>query len=134
MLSSLYTGGSAQFDALLFVVKMKYDETPSKVGVVETPETTYMSPILRKSPGDFLTGDDWETFQKLTAIGSDKQTSTHAKVTQTSMEMAMLIKHKISGKNIFLHGQLPTSLQVVERTTAECIRSCLWDAIQAWSA
>ena len=141
MLSLAYTlytdsssGGKAPYDAVMCVVKTKYDETPSKVRVVETPERTYLSPIKKKSPADFLDEDDLAEYLKLTESGTGMQTSTHAKVLQTQLELGMLLKDKASGHFVFLTGEVPTSLQVVDRTTAENIRACLWDSIQAWGS
>ena len=131
MLFSLYSGESPTYVPLVIILKLKYDETPSKVRVVETSERIYMSPDLKKSPVDFLTEEDQKEFEKLTSTGS-AQSANHAKVLQTQFEIAMLLKSSQANEYFSVTGEVPTSLQVMDKTTGECIRACLWDTVQAW--
>ena len=79
-------------EALLLVVRRKYDETPSKIAV------------------SFQDGEN----------GSVQDASGgKAKVLQTKLDVAMVLKETASGKFLQLCFTCPTWLQCLDRTTAE---------------
>ena len=131
ILNKMSTGDAATFEPVLLVEKLKYDETPSKVRVLETSEATYMSPVLKKSPEELLLGDDLAKFKAAIGSTTDVQTATHAKVLQTQHEVATLLRNKQSGDYCFVRGQVPTNLQVMDRTTGENIQAALLTTLQA---
>ena len=111
---------------MLFLVKVLYDETPSKVRVITTSDFTWFSPKGRKSPKDYLKGPDLALFQQMTG-GSE--TGTQAKVLQTKLSVGLLMRHVATNTFSFFHGDVPTNLQILDRTTAENTRAAVFDSI-----
>ena len=126
MLARLWTDNDAEWEPLLCFVKVLYDETPSKVRVIATPHVTWFSPNGGKSPEQFLKGADLALFREMTG-GSE--TGLQAKVLQTKLSMGFLLQHKKKDSFAFFYGNVPTSLQVLDRTTAENTRAAVWDSI-----
>ena len=77
-------------EAVLLLIRRKYDETPSKISV---------------------------SFQD--AGQSDKAPDSKAKILQSKVTVCMLLKEKRTGKYMQLCHAYPTWLQCVDRTTAE---------------
>ena len=89
---------------VLFVSKLLFDETPTRVRV---------------------RADDVVPWS---AASTDQ--SERAKVMQTAHEVHMVLRDSRTGKTAHVRGWNPVSLQVIDRTTAECTKACLLSAIQ----
>ena len=61
--------------------------------------------------------------------------ATHAKILQTEMHIAVLLKKVNVEKNqdsfTWIHGPVPTSLQAVDHLTGETTRACVWSSISS---
>ena len=83
------------FKGILLVQKMRYDETPLKVRLNEKVDTASSS-------------------------AGGTEVSPHGKVMQIEYTIYLLIEEVASGKRLLVSGVVPTLLQCVDRTTAEC--------------
>ena len=94
---------SGQFGGLLMVVRRRYDETPMR---------------LRLSSGQSETtlgGPQWK----------ELEASTHAKLLQSELHIAVLLEEKCAERPQFLHiqGTFPCNLQVMRANTGECLKA-----------
>ena len=111
---------------VLFLVKTCYDETPSKVRVVSTSEQTWLAPNSKRSPKDYLAEIDRRRYEQLVGV---TETGNHAKVLQTQYSVGVLLRHRKSGMFAWFRGSVPTTLQIMDRTTAENTRAAVFDTI-----
>ncbi|CAE7247707.1 unnamed protein product [Symbiodinium sp. CCMP2592] len=128
---------------LLAVTKVRYDETPAKVRIcrasfndqasdgvregsvsgdmsqcVIVPHACAKGPALQK----FLLGNGASLSSHVAHV------ATHAKVLQTQVAMSFVFAEK-DGDCHSLTFDLPCPLQVIERTTGECQRMCIWESL-----
>lgn len=89
---------------LLYVSKLMFDETPTRVRVRADNVVPW------------------------SAASTDQ--SDRAKVMQTAHEVHMVLRDSRTGKTAHVRGWNPVSLQVIDRTTAECTRACLMTAME----
>lgn len=90
---------SGEMRGILLIKKSRYDETPLKV----------------RSNGDQLGR------RKLCS----GEVSTHAKIMQTEMSLHMLFCEAGSGRFLLLSGFIPTSLKMLDSTTAEATKAAV---------
>ena len=128
LLSRRCQGEDPEWDPVLFLVKTMYDETPSRVRAVSTAVQTWMAPNAKKYPSEYLSEVDLREYEKLV---STAETGTHAKVLQTRYMVGMLLRHRETGAFGWFRGEVPSSLQLLDRTTAENIRAAVYDTITA---
>ena len=100
--------GSSVAQPVAMIVKMRYDETPTKVRLVD---------IMPQEPA---------SSHSIVPQGQTK--SPHAKVVQSELSLAFLVRMTGGGgskKGEFklLHGSVPTCLTAVDRCTAENLRA-----------
>ena len=89
---------SGKYQPLSFVVKRRYDETPSRIRV------------------PFPAGGG----------GTGKERNTLAKILQSELQITVVLQEGSpeSGRCVLLTGHAPTWLQAIDRNTAECIKHC----------
>lgn len=83
------------FNGILCIQKMRYDETPLKIRLTEKVDTTSSS-------------------------AGGTEVCPHGKVMQIEYTIYLLLEEIASGKRVLFSGRVPTLLQCVDRTTAEC--------------
>lgn len=105
MLSSTHSG-------LLFVVKYRFDETPSKIAVDDLQSLCIPNPLLHQ--------------QK-----STKQSKQLCKLLQTELSLSVLVKNKETKEPMLVSVSVPTPLQVLDRTTAKNIKQSLEQSLNA---
>lgn len=103
------------FDGRLFVVSLRFDETPCKIKVDD--EDSYKLPQGPDAPGK-----------------STQAAQQLAKVLQTEVAIAALLRSKQAGgngskKHILVSGYVPVPLQVLDRQTAQNMTCALRDSI-----
>ena len=89
----------------LLVVRLRFDETPTKINV-----------------------SDLETWSLPTGSTSSKSTQPSkqlAKILQTEMSLACMLKSIATGKQMLLTGSIPVPLQVLDRQTARNLKQAL---------
>ena len=89
----------SKWRAILFVEKVRYDETPLRVRV--------------------------EGQQSSGSKAGSLEACQHAKVFQAEMTVQMVLQEKSSGRRLLFAGCQPTVLQTMDRTTAECCLKAL---------
>ena len=94
---------------VLMVRRMRYDETPTRVRL----------PKDVSQPNEQSGKSGTEVVEKGTDVVE------HAKVLQTEFILSFLVHDELRGNYNLLHASVPTTLQAVDRTTAENTRSCL---------
>ena len=107
-LQSTHTG-------VLFVLKFRFDETPTKIRVDDMKSTTVPDPLKNK--------------QKLA-----KTTTQTCKLLQTELQVSVLLKTKHRGHSgceepLLLSTSVPTPLQVLDRTTGRNIKQALEQSV-----
>ena len=111
---------------ILFCLSLRYDETPTRVRVVDTPVDGNL--VVPKSKA----GTEWLE-RMLSSLGvlpkHDSQQATHAKVLQSEIFLGMMFQVKGSDSFVWIKSQVPTPLQAVDRVTGETTRACLWSSI-----
>ncbi|CAE7255822.1 unnamed protein product [Symbiodinium sp. CCMP2592] len=127
---------------LMYVMRFRYDETPSKVrvlttdkhGTVVVPRRDATSALAEvSSVTEVLTA---ETGAGLVAKGSAGmrelvETSVQSKIIQCEYCTGMLLQDLQSKQYYWVFGELPTWLMAVDRCTGENTRRCLMDVVQA---
>ena len=93
---------NASWKKELCIVKMRYDETPLK----QRAEIAMSGPLQDKPI--FL-----------------EDTAEHCKIMQLELSVHCLVQETSSGRRLLLSGLVPTTLQCVQRTTAECIKRAI---------
>ncbi len=115
------------FHPLLFVLRLRYDETPTKVRVVETPKDGHVFAPKSKIGTELLA----QIMASMSTLPEhEAKPATHAKILQTELQIAVLLKQP-TGKFLCIHGPVPTSLQAVDHLTGETTRACVWSSISA---
>ena len=94
------------YKPLLLCLRRKYDETPSKISVNYTRES---SGVKQRQ----------------------KESNATAKVLQTRCEVSLLLRNVVAGRYVFLEWFVPTRLQAVDRTTAETTRKTQEDLLSS---
>ena len=89
------------------VMKMRYDETPLRLRV-ETAQATWA-------------GHSSSSCRPV----STNETSEQAKIMQVECSIHCLLEEVSSSKRLVMSGMVPTTLQCVDRTTAECIKKAV---------
>ena len=107
---------------VLILLKLRYDETPSRVRVVTTDAgELLMIPAYLKN-GRFQDPDFERYLQQ-------EQSCHHAKVLQTEYRVGMLYHNVTEDQFMWYCSTIPTCLQVTDRTTGERAREMIWDTI-----
>ncbi len=119
---------------ILFVIRLRYDETPTKVRVVETPNDGHVFAPKSKI-GTELLAQIMQSLAAETLPQHEAPPATHAKILQTEMQIAVLFKNPNGEKNeesfTYIQGPVPTSLQAVDHLTGETTRACVWSSISS---
>ncbi|CAE7402624.1 unnamed protein product [Symbiodinium necroappetens] len=109
----LWRAADATVQPVLFVFRLRYDETPSRVRVLEP----------RKGGVDLATCTAEEAV-KSNVLGQQSGGS-HTKVMQTELSVGMLVHHKQNMQYTWLQGRIPTYLQALQSTSAANTYACL---------
>ena len=109
----LWRAADATVEPVLFVFRLRYDETPSKVRVLEA----------RKGGVDLATCTAEEAVKS--NVFGQQSAGTHTKVMQTELSIGMLIHHKQNMQYTWLQGRIPTYLQALQSTSASNTYACL---------
>ena len=100
---------------ILFARRLRYDETPSRIRLPKPsgPESTdvFQQLVLREQPK--------------AALPSGIDVVEHAKVLQTELKLYFLVQDVSNSEYVLITQSVPTSLQAVDRTTAECTKACI---------
>ena len=127
---------------LMYVMRFRYDETPSKVRVLTTdkhgtvvlPRREATSALAEvSSAAEMLAA---ETGAGLVASGSAGmrnlvETSVQSKLIQSEYCTGILLQDYLSGQYFWVWGELPSWLMAVDRCTGENTRRCLADVVSA---
>lgn len=92
---------NGDFRPVAFIKGFRYDETPTRVRL----------------------DADQETLQ------SGNEIVAHAKVMQTELKLHIVVQDMASKKYVHFHGKVPTTLQIVNRTSAECIKRSIMNTL-----
>ena len=119
---------------VMFFLKVKYDESPTKVRVctVHTPASS-MRPGQLILPQTCRTAAQLDHFLRSLGLSkaSHSETARHAKVLQTQLAVAVLYSQKQGTEERFcwMRGSVPCALQAMNKSTAENERRCLKESI-----
>ncbi len=102
---------AASYRAVAVVLKLRYDETPSRLRVSITGDGMHKLVSKRGSAG--------------------QEACTHAKVMQIEHTQGILLQHKHDKTFVWFSAELPTRLCAMDRTTGENTRSVLFDQVMA---
>lgn len=93
---------------IMMVRRLRYDETPTRIRLPNesTDSTTNLPGLEREGK---LAPDVVE----------------HAKVLQTEFQIYCLLKDVSASEHLLIKTNVPTTLQAVDRTTAECTKACV---------
>lgn len=117
------------YEPLLITLKLRYDETPTRVRVVDSPTDGHIFAPRTKSGVAWLD----QLMQSMVTLpkGPDheSQPATHAKILQTEMQIGVLLKQ--SDRFLWIHGPVPTCLQATDHLTGETTRAMIWASISS---
>ena len=135
MLHNMFMAAGAR--PLMFFLKMKYDESPTKVRVATVVQglgQDALMPMRLVLPQACRSPEQVTSF--LQAIGasmlSHSETAKHAKILQTQMAIGVLYVQNRGEENehfTWVRGSVPCSLQAMDAATAENERRCLLETI-----
>jgi hypothetical protein len=108
----LQSGYLKSYRAVLVVLKLRYDETPSRVRVSTTIEEDQHK-LLSKSEAN------------------SQEACTHAKIMQVEHTQAVLLQRACDKSFVWYTAELPTRLVAMDRTTGENTRAVLFDQVSA---
>eukprot|EP00435_Cladocopium_sp_Y103_P038347 s3006_g10.t1 len=100
---------------IMYIRRLRYDETPSRIRL----------PAESTDPGNLVAGSAHRNSDKQVLPAGGIDVATHAKVLQTELRLYFLLQDMSSKDYLLLTQTLPTALQAVDRTTAECTKACL---------
>ncbi len=120
-LKALWSKANSGITPLLCVIKMRYDETPSRVRVLD--------PQKSSETFDFKSATMEETLLA-NPLGS-KSDSLHAKLMQIELSVGILLYDSEKNLYNFVRGGVPTCLFAIEKTTAKCTVAVLNKALQS---
>ena len=106
VLAEVFQGNGPKYIPIAVVLKMRYDETPMRVAVVNPREPS--DPAYLQLLGG-----------RRSFNSADKSSSLQAKVLQSELSFATLVKEAASGKLHLMHGRCPTCLQCLDKCTGE---------------
>lgn len=109
-------------DGVLFVAKLRFDETPSRIAVQDLNSSS--ATISNLSSSVVLSS---QQSGRKPAKPARKQL---AKILQTEFNVAALLKSKESGKHLLISGSVPAPLQVLDRQTGANLASALEDTLR----
>ena len=118
-------GDPPSCEPVLLLVKMRYDETPTKVRVAD-PGCSYAPQT------DSHTADSVDLAAMIKALPVE-QSSTRAKIFQSELSLGCLLKSLDDSDQHpykWTFGRLPTALQVLDDGTGESIRAGLFDILR----
>ena len=139
-------GSRPRLRPMLYVMRLRYDETPSKVRVVTGEQ--HGTVVLPNQPsraeaarGELATNAEvLATLQEARKRSGGNQPlhggdlvemSTQSKIIQSEYCTGMLFKDYLSGQYFWVWGELPTWLMAVGRCTGENTRRCIMDVVEA---
>lgn len=120
-LKALWSKADSSIKPLLCIIKLRYDETPSRVRVLD--------PQKSSDKFDFKSATMEETLLA-NPLGS-KSDSLHAKLMQIELSVGILLYDSEKNMYNFVKGGVPTCLFAIEKTTAKCTVSVLNRALQS---
>ena len=133
MLTSLQQcAGTAK--PILFVLSLKYDETPTRIRVATLPsEGGSEGGVADRHllvPRVASSGLQLQRFLEMQSVAPRvmPQSATHAKVLQTEVKLGVLYQRCATGgakEHFWLSGSVPTCLQAMDRSTGEAQLSCV---------
>ena len=112
-LESFWKQADLGIQPLLCVLKLRYDETPTKVRV-DDPKDSDLD----------LNQASMEALTRANPLGSDAN-CLHAKIMQVELNFGVLMKHQGTNQYTWVRVELPTCLQAVESTTGLNTLQCL---------
>ena len=112
-LESFWKQANLGMQPLLCVLKLRYDETPTKVRVDDP-----------KDPDLDVNQASMEALTRANPLGSDAN-CLHAKIMQVELNLGILMKHEGTNQYTWVRVELPTCLQAVESTTGLNTLRCL---------
>ena len=139
MLTSLQQAQQTVADAkpILFVLGLKYDETPTRIRVATVSseggsEGGGMADRHLLVPRVASSGQQLQRFLEMQNVAPRvmPQSATHAKVLQTEVKLGVLYQRRTargSLEHFWLTGQVPTCLQAMDRSTGEAQLSCIME-------
>ena len=102
---------------VLMVRRLRYDETPTRVRLPrEVPEKGSLTTSVNSMGTSMVASFDEEK-------GDD--VIEHAKILQTEYQISFLVQDMVSKDYLLQTCKIPTSLQAMDRTTAEVTKACL---------
>ena len=112
------TADVPEFQAIMHLTALRYDETPHKLRVASTPHGHLLLPSMKFTNKD----GDKDNLDWLRKLGIDKplvEDATHAKIMQVEYFTGSLVKHTATGHFCWTFGEVPTALSAMDRTTGE---------------
>ena len=100
---------------IMYTRRLRYDETPSRIRL----------PAESTDPTNLVTGASHKTSDKQVLPAGGIDVATHAKVLQTELKLYFLLQDVSTKDYLLLTQSVPTALQAVDRTTAECTKACI---------
>ncbi|CAE7243603.1 unnamed protein product [Symbiodinium sp. CCMP2592] len=114
---------------MLFALRVRYDETPTKVRLVSACDKS-----LQQSCGFVFVPKAASSGQALQDFGARQglavgESCTLAKILQTELELGMLFASPDMGDYWWVRSPIPCTLSAMDRTTGENERAAVWDQI-----
>ena len=128
--------GATGLVPLMFVLKVRYDETPSRVRVATVAESS-SSTVAGRHVVVPKSASHPQALRKfldamLKDLPSGSESVTHAKLLQSEIKLAMLFQSRAPGQVpsfLLVSGSVPTALQAMDRSTGENQRQCIYENI-----
>ena len=112
--SYLWQGANARFRPILICIRLRFDETPTRVRILDPCDDEV---------GSTACVDD--------LTKSQTSSSLHTKVMQTECGLGVLLYDSLLNKYNWIFGELPTSLRAVDSTNGQNTKQCLKDVIDS---
>lgn len=123
----LFTAADAVTKPVLCLVRLRYDETPTRVRLKDHKQLgIQMQAALLQSKSP-------EELASMNLLGSETA-STHAKVFQVDMSVGTLLYDPRSNRFVWCFGQLPVTLYGLEKTSGRNTFLALRDALESLPA
>ena len=133
-------GSQPPYQPILFMLKLRYDETPGKVRVSSSVVGGDAKGKSKGSKKGIPIGSELHdkyyegmTLEDLAKAIPANQSSDRAKIFQSELSLGCLLKPTSPGDRLtykWLSGSLPTALQSLEDGTGESIRAALFDTVR----
>ena len=140
------SGARPRLRPVMYVMRLRYDETPSKLRVVTSgkhgtlvlPNQQHRaqaaSAAMARNAELLATwqeGKRGDAGSQPVQVSQLVEMSTQSKIIQCEHFVGMLFQDYLSGQYFWLWGELPTWLMAVDRCTGENTRRCIMDVVEA---